>query len=76
MSFLNFTSLTLPSIFKQKETLEYPIVKKEPYDGLKGKIAIDENNCILCGKCSRLVHVMQLRCRAPIRRGLLIIFAA
>ena len=53
MSFLNFTSLTLPSIFKQKETLEYPFVKKEPYDGLKGKIVIDENNCILCGKCSK-----------------------
>ena len=53
MGFLNFASLTLPSIFKQKETLEYPFVKKEPYDGLKGKIVIDENNCILCGKCSK-----------------------
>ena len=53
MSFLNFTSLTLPSIFKKKETLEYPFVKKEPYDGLKGKIAIEEGKCILCGKCSK-----------------------
>ena len=53
MSFLNFASMTLPSIFKKKETLEYPFVKKEPYAGQKGRIDIDEDNCILCGKCAK-----------------------
>lgn len=53
MSFLNFASMTLPSIFKKKETLEYPFMKKEPYPMQKGKIVIDEDDCILCGKCSK-----------------------
>lgn len=53
VGFLNFASMTLPSIFKQKETLEYPFVKKEPYPGQKGRIVIDVDNCILCGKCSK-----------------------
>ena len=53
MSILNFVSMTIPSIFKKKETLTYPVVKKEPYPGQKGKIVIDESKCIHCGKCSK-----------------------
>ena len=53
MSFLNFISITLPSIFKRSETLEYPFITKEPYEGQKGKIVIAQDSCILCGKCSK-----------------------
>ena len=54
MSILNFSSMTLPSIFKKMQTLLYPLVKKEEYSGLKGQISIDEDECILCGKCSKV----------------------
>ncbi len=46
--------MTLNSIFKKKETLLYPKVAKEEYAGLKGQIQIDEDECILCGKCSKV----------------------
>lgn len=53
MSAFSFLKITLPSIFKKKETYLYPLQKKEPHPGLKGQIEINENDCILCGKCSK-----------------------
>lgn len=53
MGVLNFVTMTIPSIFKKKETLTYPVVKKEPYPGQKGKIVIDADKCILCGRCAK-----------------------
>lgn len=53
MGVLSFISTTIPSIFKRKETLQYPAQKKEPYAGTKGMIAIDESKCIMCGKCQK-----------------------
>lgn len=65
MSLFNFISMTLPSIFAPKDTLEYPFVKKEPYAGLKGKIVIDENSCILCGKCTKACPCDALQVSRP-----------
>lgn len=53
MGVLSFITTTIPSVFKRKETLLYPAVKKEPYPGQKGMITIDESKCILCGKCAK-----------------------
>lgn len=53
MSAFSFLKITLPSIFKKKETYLYPLQKREPHPGLKGQIEINENDCILCGKCSK-----------------------
>lgn len=54
MSILNFSNMTFPAIFKKKETLCYPFVKKEEYSGLKGQISIDESECILCSRCAKV----------------------
>ena len=45
--------MTLGSLFKKPETIQYPAQKKEPPAGLKGHIAIDAATCILCGMCDR-----------------------
>lgn len=45
--------MTLGSLFKKPETLQYPAQTKEPPAGLKGQIAIDAETCILCGLCAR-----------------------
>lgn len=53
MSAFSFLKITLPSLFKKKETYLYPIQKRDPNPGLKGQIEMEENDCILCGKCSK-----------------------
>ena len=53
MSALSFITTTIPSFFKKKETLLYPIQTKDLREPVKGKITIYENDCILCGKCQK-----------------------
>lgn len=45
--------MTLGSLFKKPETIQYPAQTKTPPAGLKGHIANDESTCILCGICQR-----------------------
>ena len=45
--------MTLKSIFKKPETIQYPAQQKEAAPGLKGHIALDIDNCILCGICMK-----------------------
>ena len=46
-------TMTLGSIFKKPETIQYPVQKKEPPAGLKGHIENQVENCILCGICQK-----------------------
>lgn len=45
--------MTLGSLFKRPVTLLYPFETKPAPAGLKGHIAIDREQCILCGLCER-----------------------
>lgn len=45
--------MTFGSLFKKPETVQYPFEKKPQPAGLKGHVAIDVENCILCGMCER-----------------------
>ena len=45
--------MTFGSLFKKPETVLYPLQTKPQPKGLKGHIAIDVDNCILCGMCDR-----------------------
>lgn len=45
--------MTFGSLFKQPETIMYPVVTKPQPLGLKGHIEIDVDACILCGMCDR-----------------------
>ena len=45
--------MTLGSLFKKPETIQYPAQTKTPPAGLKGHIANDESTCILCGICQK-----------------------
>ena len=51
--------MTLGGLFKQPETIQYPVQTKTPPPGLKGHVANDVANCILCGICQK---------RCPCRR--------
>lgn len=45
--------MTLGSMFKKPETVQYPFQKKEPPAGLKGHVVNDTDSCILCGICQK-----------------------
>ena len=45
--------MTFGSLFKQPETIQYPLQTKPQPRGLKGHIVIDVDDCILCGMCDR-----------------------
>ena len=45
--------MTFSSLFKKPSTVRYPFESKPAPPGLKGHVAIDETQCILCGMCMR-----------------------
>ncbi|MGI6105055.1 MAG: 4Fe-4S binding protein [Raoultibacter sp.] len=47
------SKMTLSSIFKRPETIQYPAQTRFVPDGLKGHIAIDIESCIFCGICEK-----------------------
>lgn len=53
MGVFKLGKMTLGSLFKKPETIMYPQITKPQPKGLKGHIAIDAENCILCGLCDR-----------------------
>ena len=53
MGIFKLGKMTLGSIGKKPETVLYPLQTKPQPAGLKGHIALDAANCILCGMCHR-----------------------
>ncbi len=53
MGSFHLGAMTLRSLFKKPETLQYPAETKAPYKGQKGHVVNDVNGCILCGMCQR-----------------------
>lgn len=53
MSGFKLGGMTLGSLFKKPETLQYPFQKKEPYPGQKGHIVCNVSKCILCSICAK-----------------------
>jgi len=49
----DFFSVIMKNAFHSPATREYPKVKREPYPGQKGHIAIRIEDCIFCGMCMR-----------------------
>lgn len=45
--------MTLGSIFKKPETIQYPTQTKAMPEGLKGHVENDIDACILCGICQK-----------------------
>ncbi len=45
--------MTISGLFKQPETVQYPVQTKTPPAGLKGHVVNDVSNCILCGICQK-----------------------
>lgn len=45
--------MTLKGLFKEPETVLYPVQKKQPPEGLKGHVENDVDACILCGICAK-----------------------
>lgn len=45
--------MTIGGLFKKPETLLYPVQTKTPPPGLKGHVANDVDDCILCGICMK-----------------------
>ncbi len=45
--------MTLGSIFKKPETIQYPVQTRFVPEGLKGNVLNDIDVCILCGICSK-----------------------
>lgn len=43
--------MTLGGLFKQPETVQYPVQTKPAPAGLKGSVTVDVETCILCGIC-------------------------
>ncbi|OQA84854.1 MAG: NAD(P)H-quinone oxidoreductase subunit I [Lentisphaerae bacterium ADurb.Bin242] len=40
-------------VVKGPSTRNYPAEKREPFPGVRGKLAIDGEKCIYCGACAR-----------------------
>lgn len=53
MGFFKLGTMTISSLFKKPETVQYPLERKEPPHGLKGHIVNSVESCILCGMCER-----------------------
>ena len=53
MGVFKLGKMTFGSLFKKPETVLYPIEKKPQPAGLKGHIALNAPDCILCGMCDR-----------------------
>ncbi len=53
MSFFPMAGTALKNLFSRPATRLYPAVKRVPFEGTRGKIAIDFPSCILCGICSK-----------------------
>ena len=53
MAAFKLGKMTFGSLFKKPETVLYPIQVKEQPPGLKGHIALEVEDCILCGMCDR-----------------------
>lgn len=53
MGVFKLGKMTFGSLFKKPETVMYPIQTKPQPKGLKGHIAIEVDQCILCGMCDR-----------------------
>ena len=45
--------MTISGLFKQPETVQYPVQTKTPPTGLKGHVTNDVTQCILCGICQK-----------------------
>ena len=45
--------MTISGLFKEPETVQYPVQTKTPPAGLKGHVCIDVTECILCGICQK-----------------------
>lgn len=50
---LKLSSMTLGSLFKKPETIQYPSQTRFVPQGLKGHISVDIEVCILCGICEK-----------------------
>ncbi|MCL1796894.1 MAG: 4Fe-4S binding protein [Eggerthellaceae bacterium] len=45
--------MTVGSMFKKPETIQYPVQTRFVPEGLKGHIEVDMNECTLCGICMK-----------------------
>ncbi len=50
---MKFSRFAIKNLFSKPATREYPYVKKEYKERYRGRVAIDIDDCLFCGLCSR-----------------------
>jgi ech hydrogenase subunit F len=53
MSFFPMAGTAIKNLFSRPATRLYPFVKRDPFAGTRGDIAIKFEDCIFCGMCMR-----------------------
>jgi len=67
MGSFNLGKMTLGSMFKKPETIQYPAQTRFVPVGLKGHVAIDMQVCILCGICMKRCTTSAITVDKPAR---------
>lgn len=67
MSSFKLAKMTLGSLFREPETVCYPLVEKEAFEGRKGHVVNDMSQCIFCGVCVKScpAHALAVDRNAP-----------
>ena len=52
--------MTLGSVFKKPETVQYPFESKPAPAGRKGHIAVNVDECVFCGLCAKACPAMAI----------------
>lgn len=60
-----FVSVVIKNLFSKPATRNYPAVKRESFQNIKGHIRIDLPSCIFCGMCSRKCPVGAIEVKRP-----------
>ncbi len=50
---MTFLNAIFRNLFSRPATRRYPFVKREPFPGTRGQLAIDPDRCIYCGICAK-----------------------
>ena len=50
---VKLSKMTLKSLFRNTDTVLYPLQEAPVYENLKGTVSVDIEQCILCGICQK-----------------------
>jgi formate hydrogenlyase subunit 6/NADH:ubiquinone oxidoreductase subunit I len=65
VAMFDFIPLLIHNVFSKPATRNYPAVRRAPYKGQKGHIAMQISSCIFCGICSRKCPTHAIEVKRP-----------